>query len=312
MSKKTTLENAIGQVHEFSANHYDEIVPIHEMAFDSLDSMWIGAKPVSVLPSAQRLLSNRLRVPYAYLSRCPRGLAADNLNYWLREEQKQRETFFCRFAGDTIRAVFTERYTVLDHMEVLTKMLENGFDHDSEVHFSLDENIMVLKVPEYNRTFGLSENDKIVPGISIANSEVGILALSIDAFFYRLVCSNGLISKTSVGSRFKHISRRGLDEFHNVLSDVVYQSQSSQRGFQISMETPVDNPMSSIEAFSRQFQLTQNEAEVVKSAWYLEDGATMFHVINAFTRAAKLPGLTAMESYQLERTGGQILGLLKQ
>ena len=312
MSKKTTLENAIGQVHEFSANHYDEIVPIHEMAFDSLDSMWIGAKPVSVLPSAQRLLSNRLRVPYAYLSRCPRGLAADNLNYWLREEQKQRETFFCRFAGDTIRAVFTERYTVLDHMEVLTKMLENGFDHDSEVHFSLDENIMVLKVPEYNRTFGLSENDKIVPGISIANSEVGILALSIDAFFYRLVCSNGLISKTSVGSRFKHISRRGLDEFHNILSDVVYQSQNSQSRFQISMETPVDNPLNTIETFAKQFQLSQDQTEIVQQAYYLEHGTTMFHIINAFTRAAKEPYLTPVEAYKLERTGGQILGLVKQ
>lgn len=312
MSKKTTLENAIDQVYEFSANHYDEIIPIHEMAFDSLDSMWIGAKPVSVLPSAQRLLSNRLRVPYAYLSRCPKGLAADNLNFWLKEEQKQRETFFCRFAGDTIRAVFTERYTVLDHMEVLTKMLENGFDPGSEVHFSLDENIMVLKVPEYNRTFGLSENDKIVPGISIANSEVGILALSIDAFFYRLVCSNGLISKTSVGSRFKHISRRGLDEFHNVLSDVVYQSQNSQGRFQISIQTPVDNPLNTIETFAKQFQLSQDQTEIVRQAYYLEHGTTMFHIINAFTRAAKEPYLTTVEAYKLERVGGQILGLVKQ
>jgi hypothetical protein len=33
-------------------------------------------------------------------------------------------------------------------MEVLTKMLEYGFDPSREVHFSLDESVMILKVPE--------------------------------------------------------------------------------------------------------------------------------------------------------------------
>jgi len=37
----------------------------------------------------------------------------------------------------------------------------------------------------------------------------------------------------------------------------------------------------------------------------------MFHVINAFTRAAQEPDLSAAEAFKLERTGGQILGLIK-
>jgi len=91
----------------------------------------------------------------------------------------------------------------------------------------------------------------------------------------------------------------------------VYQSQSNQGRFQISMQTQVDNPMSAIETFAKQFQLSQNETEIVKSAYYLEEGATMFHIINAFTRAAQEPDLTAMDAYKLERTGGQILALVK-
>jgi len=211
-----------------------------------------------------------------------------------------------------LRGVFTERYTALDHMEILTKMLDYGFDPACEVHYSLDESLMVLKVPEYGRMFGLTETDKIVPGISIANSEVGILALSIEAFFYRLVCSNGLIATTSVGSRFKHVSRRAMDEFPKVLSDVVYQSQESQGRFRVSMQTPVDNPIRTIETFSKQFQLSQNETEIVQNAFYLEEGATMFHVINAFTSAAREPSLQAIDAYKLERVGGQILSLVKQ
>jgi len=245
------------------------------------------------------------------LSRCPDDLQADNLNYWLEREQKNRETLFCRFTGNKLRGVFTERYTALDHMEILTKMLNYGFEPTCEVHYSLDESLMVLKVPEYGRMFGLNEKDKIVPGISIANSEVGILALSIEAFFYRIVCSNGLIATTSVGSRFKHISRKGMDEFPQILSDVVYQSQESQGRFRVSMQTPVDNPLRTIETFAKQFQLSQDETEIVQKAFYLEEGATMFHIINAFTRGAQEPNLAPVNSYKLERVGGQILSLVK-
>lgn len=311
MTEKITLEKAIEMVHEQSANHFDEVIPLGEMAFESLNSMWIGNKPVSVLPSAQKLLSNRLRVPYSYLQRCPRDLAADNLNYWLKQEKTQRETFFCRFDGNSLRAVFTERYRVLDHMEVLTKMLEYGFDPAGEVHFTFDAEIMVLKVPEYGRGFDLAGTDRIVPGISISNSEVGLLALSIEAFLLRLVCTNGLIQKTAVGSRFKHISRRVFDEFPIVLNEVISNSGNSQDRFRISMETNVDNPTSTIETLARQFQLSQTEIEVVRQAYYLEPGATMFHVLNAFTRAAKDRSLSATDAYRLEKAGGQILSMIK-
>jgi len=312
MRAKDTFENVIGKVHQMSLDHYDEIIPVRDMEFDSFDNMTIGGNEFEVLPSAQRLIANRLRIPQSYLSRCPEYLQSDNLNYWLEREQKNRETFFCRFSGNKLRGLFTQRYTALDHMEVLTKMLEYGFDPSCEVHFSLDESMMLLKVPEYGRMFRLTEKDKVVPGISIANSEVGLLALSIEAYFYRLVCSNGLISETAVSSRFKHVSRKALETFPQVLSDVVYQSQYSQGRYQMSMQTHVDNPMASIELFSRQFQLSQDETEIVRKAYYLEQGATMFHVINAFTAAAREPDLTAIDAYKMERVGGQILGLVKQ
>ena len=152
----------------------------------------------------------------------------------LFNEAMNRKDLFCRFAGNSVRAVFTERYTAIDHMELLMKMLEYGFDPVGEIQISLDMEMMILKVPEYARTFRLSENDEIVPGISIANSEVGVLALSIEAFYYRLVCTNGMIAKTAVNSRYKHISRRVMDEFPMVLEGVVSQSRQNQGRFMIS------------------------------------------------------------------------------
>ena len=311
MPQTDTLENVITVVHQQSINHFDEIVPLQEMEFDSLTQMWVADKQIEVAPSAQRLLSNRLRVPYSYLSRCPEELQARNLNYWIEQERQRRDTFFCRFDANRLRAVFTERYTAIDNMDVLTKILENGFDPAGEIQFSLDDEMMLLKMPEYEQAFHLVGADKIIPGISIANSEVGILALSIEAFYYRLVCTNGLIAKTAVDARYKHISRKVIDEFPDILRGVISQSHRGRERFMISTQTPVSNPESTIDTFARQFQITQEETQIVKQAYYQEQGATMFHVINAFTRAAQDKRLTASGAYQLERAGGQILNLVK-
>jgi hypothetical protein len=68
------------------------------------------------------------------------------------------------------------------------------------------------------------------------------------------------------------------------------------------LKPSVDNPESTIDTFARQFQITQKEAQIVKEAFYLEQGpATMFHVINAFTKAAQDGRLTATDAYRLER-----------
>jgi hypothetical protein len=77
------------------------------------------------------------------------------------------------------------------------------------------------------------------------------------------------------------------------------------------METQVDNPENSIETFCRQFQLAQNEAEIVKQAFYQESGGTMFHIIQAFTRGAQNQMLSATDSYRMELAGGRILALVK-
>jgi hypothetical protein len=311
MRTTDTLENVIAVINDKSARHFDQIVAVDDMSFSSLKQLTIAGQSFAVLPSAQRLLANRLRVPYSYLARCPQDLQADNLNYWINQESRNRQSLFCRFDGSNLRAVFTERYTPIDNIEVLTRMLDYGFDPSRNIQFRLDEEMMLVKVPEYHNSFLLSGNDRIVPGICIANSEVGILALSIEAFYYRLVCTNGLIAKTKVDARYKHISRKVMDEFPMVLEGVVSQSRYGHDRFRISAQTAVDNPENSIEAFARQFQIPQEQTEIIKHAYYQEPGATMFHVINAFTRAAQLSVLSATDSYQLEKTAGTILGMVK-
>jgi len=231
MRTNTTLENVINQVHEQSSNHYDRVVGVRDMRFNSLEQMTIAGQSFGMLPSAQRLIAGRLRMPFSYLVRCPAELQAQNLNYWIEREARNRQSFFCRFAGGDVRAVFTERYTAIDNMEVLTKMLEYGFSPSMEIQLALDSEMMVLKVPEYERQFCLFGDDKIVPGICIANSEVGVIALSIQAFYYRLICSNGMIAQTSMDARYKHVSRKIMEEFPLVLEGVISQSRHGKDRF---------------------------------------------------------------------------------
>ena len=316
MKGTAKLESVIELVNDLSVGYYDETIPVTDMAFDNLNQMWVAGKSVEVAPSAQRLLANRLRVPYAYLARCPLSLQAENLNYWLEQESRHRKTFFCRFDGNRLRAVFTERYRPLDNMEILARLIEQNFDPSISVQYAIDDNMFLVKIPEYARAFGVNPGygklDEIVPGVSFANSEVGLLAFSIEAFFYRLVCTNGLIAKTSsTVSRFKHISQRGLESFPDTLASVIEDSIRKQEQFKLSRRSSVDDPIRSIESFSQRFGLSQMETEVVRQSYHQEPGATMFHIINAFTRAAQESDLDTLQAYRLESAGGQILSMIK-
>ena len=85
--------------------------------------------------------------------------------------------------------------------------------------------------------------------------------------------------------------------------------QKSQ--FRISIQTTVENPLMTIESFNRQFQIGEKEREAVKWGWEQEMGNTMFHVVNAYTRAAQFEGLSAEASYRLQKVGGMVLGMVR-
>ena len=313
MKATTTLGNLIDQVETMSAGNFDETVSLNEIEFSSLNEMWIGGVGVEVLPQAQRLLANRLRTPFSYLERCPAQLQAENLNFWLEQERKQRETFFLRFNGQKdVRAVFTDRYTAIDNREILVKMLDLGFKPEQEVQSMLDDGMMVVKVPEYGRSFEVALKDSVVPGLSIGNSEIGFLSFCIECFYLRLVCTNGMVVPVSIGqSRFKHVSRKAFEALPETIRQVEQSSNRQQAQMVISVNTLVHNPIQTIESFNKRFGLTLAEGEMVKASFAQELGQTMWNVIQAYTGSARAPELTVEAAYRLERAGGQILALVK-
>ncbi|MGA9178451.1 MAG: hypothetical protein WBZ05_14510 [Desulfobacterales bacterium] len=134
--------------------------------------------------------------------------------------------------------------------------------------------------------------------------------MGIAAFVLRLVCLNGVIRKTEIGASYRHVSYKILDEFPQVLENVSYEPGKQKHQFKLSMESPVDNPVKTIENFNRQFQLKEPERKATEWAWPQEAGNTMFHIVNTYTKSSQFPELSAESSYQLQRVGGNILGML--
>jgi hypothetical protein len=71
-----------------------------------------------------------------------------------------------------------------------------------------------------------------------------------------------------------------LGEFPKVLERVSFMLGKQKSQFRFSMQTPVENPLTTIESFNRQFQIGEKEREAVKLGWQQEIGKPMFHVVN--------------------------------
>lgn len=308
MSRLATLEEVREQVETLSKNNWDDLIPVNEITFDSLDRMLIGADEHNIKPHAQRLICNRLGIPYQYLHRCEPELQAENLNQWMAQEKNQE--LFVRFQNNDVRALFTPRYKPIDNLDVLDQLHQIGFNDDAEVQYSLDDQFFMLNLLEKDKSFHIQKGDRMTPGISIGNSEIGLSSLSLAAYVLRLVCTNGLISTTQIENSYRHISERILNEFPEVIGRLGQDLGKSKDQWRISLETEVKDPDATIRSFNRQFQLNEKEVEAAFWGYGQDSGQTMFHVVNGYTKGAHFNGLSSENEYKLQRTGGSILAML--
>ncbi|OQB73002.1 MAG: hypothetical protein BWX92_03488 [Deltaproteobacteria bacterium ADurb.Bin135] len=308
MSNMTTLGNVFNRVHEMSQHHHDKFIEVKEISFESLETISISDELHRLKPIAQMSISNRLGIPFHYLRKCPSDIQRLNLNHWLQYERN--EELFFRFNGDDVRAIFTPRYIPTDNIEVLDKLKSLDYPFDTRVQSSIDDEFMMINIPDGRQSFTIN-GERMTPGISVSNSEVGLASLSIAAFVLRLVCTNGMISKTEVSASYRHISGKILSELPKVLTDVSSELGKKKDQFRLSIESKVEHPEMTINSFNNQFQLNKEEKEAVEWAMPLEYGQTMFHVINVYTKAAQYPELPADSGYKLQKVGGMILEMVK-
>jgi hypothetical protein len=311
MKTMTTIGEVSNRVDAMNQDCFDRLTDVSDISFISLDRMRVGDDEHTLRTVAQRSIAWRLGIPFNYLAKCPPELQAEQMNFWIKHER--RSQLFVRYvsnASNDIRAVFTPRYKPVDNFEIMERLDSMGYGPDTQVQCHLDGEFMLLSIPDGKRSFKIN-GDKMTPGISISNSEVGLASLSVSAFILRLVCTNGMVAKTEISASYRHVSTKILTELPQVFERVADGLGKQKDRLKLSLESPVADPLMTIGNFNRQFALGEMEKSAVEWAWPQELGDTMFNVVNTYTRAAAMGGLPAESSFRLQRVGGEVLGMLK-
>jgi hypothetical protein len=89
---------------------------------------------------------------------------------------------------------------------------------------------------------------------------------------YNLKLGTTIGGRSQISAAYRHVSVKILEEFPNVLSEVASQLSLQRDKFRISIESKVDNPLATIQAFNRQFQLSKMEQEAVEWGYWFEPG----------------------------------------
>ena len=312
MNKELTLKNLGDVEHHVKAltkNYYDDFIPVKSLKFDSFNTVRIDGEPHTLRPMAKRGIAFRLGIPSSYLDKCSKELQSSNMNYWIKHE-KNEELFFRFDAEDNVRTVFSPRYVPLDNRHIIKNLYTLGFDKKENVRAIIDDDFMSLSIFDDKSSFKIN-GDQMRNGYCFSNSETGLASFSLSAYVMRLVCSNGLISRKNVSlAKFPHVSEKTLSKIPALLEETSRELTIQKKSFELSTKSPVNDPISTIKSFNRQFKLNEAERNAVEWAYPFEEGSTMFSVINVYTKSAQYQELTAAQSHNLKQVGGQILALV--
>lgn len=322
MIAQCTLEEAVETVRAADRGKWDAIIPCRQLAMkDGLLRLGADApmsRPDVLDPNEWAIgqLCNQIGVPASYYQRCPDHLKDEQFNYWLKRyvnEAKNEPSWLLRAQDTTLRAVLSSRYGRLDN-EPLIACLERHVDSSMVVQSvcvtDISFHIRLLK-PASRRMVRVG--DEICAGIHIANSEVGMRAVTVDALVYRLVCTNGLIRTVKGSSLYK---RRHIGNFSEdlaaALPEAIGQSfeeaRTAMERFAESTTMTVSDPEKEISAFAKSNGFTEEFAKNALFSLAHEDAAnqsTRYGIINALTAVARTMEPDAR--YRVEQLAGGLL-----
>jgi hypothetical protein len=140
--------------------------------------------------------------------------------------------------------------------------------------------------------------------VHVANSEVGLRAVTVDACVYRVVCSNGLLrrlnNKSLLKQRHIHVAE---PRFQQMLEAAIQEAVVVAAGFieqmALAVKTSVPNPEAAVETLAKAWNLPKQTVEWVKFSLFGEpQPGTLYSLVNAVTQAAQRLGME--DRFELE------------
>ena len=273
-----TLEDVEQHVKFLGKNCYDDYIPVKDLKFENLETVKIGKEKHKLMHMAQQGIAFRLGIPLSYLRKCPDNVQKYNMNYWIKHE-KNEELLFRFNAEANVRTVFSPKYIKLDNRDIIKQLYALGYDKKSDARCTIDDDFMSLSIFDDKSSFKIN-GDQMRNGYCFSNSETGLASFTLSAYVMRLVCSNGLISRKNVSlAKFPHVSEKTLSKIPTLLEETSRELTIQKKSFELSTKSPVNDPISTIKSFNRQFKLNEAERNAVEWAYPFEEGSTMFSVI---------------------------------
>lgn len=261
-------------------------------------------------------IADRLEIPLKYYSRMETDapeLLMKNVNTWLERNGKH---FFIRGLGDSVRALLSDRYRVIDHLDFLYCSLNELQAHETQIEDCfLSETEMYVKVKSVRlRDFVKHMGDEIVGGLLFTNSETGHKALRIEPRIFRVMCSNGMVIE-QLTTRQVHLGngngesddmiylsiRRSIRELFGRFGEVVQVLRNST-------EIKIRNIQIVLNNLVERYALSEGQKERILMAFGAEPDYSQYGLANAVTRAAQMEEKWE-DSLELEKLGGKIVAL---
>lgn len=346
----TTFKNALGQPSTETHRHVAEVWQRHCVPVDQLmstlrekeariEDIWLKAQDInldgdfklngmSLTPFALTGLARYTDCPAVMLSYLTdKGYsqqAADHLNREIGDLGNRQ--FLVRTIGDAtgtthIRAFCSDRYAVFDNADALQLVVDafprGAVEDVLACHIDDDGDSFraMLLTPDYIQTY--PDSDYGV-GVSLQNSEVGLVPFGLDSMSFRAVCQNGCVHGSAIHGSLsrKHQGKIDLNELRldikRTVVDALDHGRDAMRVVQYLKTIQVPRLNETITMLSRENGLDKAESK----AWLVgvektlteprfDWEGTAFALVQGLTRSAR--DSSGMRRAHMERTADRII-----
>lgn len=265
-------------------------------------------------------LADKCGIPNKYYNRILEAgkieLWAQNVDAWIPEKERR----LVRILDGKVRAILSDRYRRMDNYDLVFATLDALKDKQVDIQrCDLTETHMYMKAVQLHNVREIQEDDKVVPGILLSNSEVGAGSFKVEPFMLRLVCSNGMIGESVI--RKVHLGERkneGLysdntikkeDEYiwsaaHDVIEATFDPTVFDEWVKQVRRGTEVDvpSPTTAADNLAVQYNISEDRKRDLLDYFTTKEAPTQWGLANAVTFIAKQEEIPENQ-VELERLG---------
>lgn len=312
------------QVHETVAARAarmrpDATVHVSDLVFTPEGHVVVpGAGPHTLTALAKRQLAGMVGIRWErwFQSASP-DERAEELNRRLKRTPGERKlrawTDTTGGTSGTLRAILPPGYEPIDDLRIFESLRSNmGALLDQYLFQRVEAGEETSQYAAVLRDPRVLRGDELVPGWSLRTSEIGQAPLSIDDYWLRLVCMNGLMVAVG-GKRSLYRRHRAVDDdqlgaaFVLALGRLPGRFERALELMAIAMDAIVEHP--DVVVAETLAGITRPLVEEVQRASLAEAPITRFGLLNVITRIAHTTNQDPELRFAMESAAGTLLGV---